>query len=368
MIDKEKFSELEIHTLICTKDLLLAINNFKSLQKYEEFCDVPVYLHDDGSLTDTDIDTLSVIKNVNIIRRKDADNAILEYVKDYKNCLSYRLGDNKINLWHKIKLFDYFYFSKTKKILGVDTDLLFLTRPENVISNIIDGTPFYFPDVQSAYCFNEPKNEVPVLEKVNTGLIYIPSEEYYNIEDIEFALSNLVGGGVNYFPSWIEQSAFAHMFLKNGEYVTLDPRRYKIPYFQQVEIEIAECLHFVSYPAVRETYKTYVDYLEFEHGDLVFENSHIIKYGDQEIPLEYQIKKTGDVYTIIYYWGLEKTSQQFLDHIFKINTENESIERKLQSEKTGFFIFTTKSKKINIEHTYDWFGDTNWEILDEVVI
>ena len=33
------FKELEIHTLICNRDVLLAINNFKSLQKFEEFND-----------------------------------------------------------------------------------------------------------------------------------------------------------------------------------------------------------------------------------------------------------------------------------------------------------------------------------------
>ena len=365
---KEIFKDVEIHTLICNKDLLLAINNFKSLQKFEEFDDVNVFLHDDGSLTESDIETLSVIKNVNVIRRVDADKLIVDYIKDYENCLEYRLGSNKINLWHKIKLFDYFYFSKTKKVLGVDTDLLFLRKPENLIENIINNIPFYFPDVQSAYCFNEPKTEIPVFEKVNTGLIYIPSEEHYDINHIENALKNLIRNGVNYFPSWIEQSAFAHMFLKIGSYVSLEENKHRIPYFQPVDINIVECLHFVSYPAVRETYKTYIEYLELDGGELVYENKHEVEYNENIIPLEYQIKKNNGVFVINYYWGLEKTKQQFLDHIFKIHTDNEIIERKLQSEKNGFFIFTTKSEKIKIEHTYDWFGDKKWADLGEIEI
>ena len=61
---KNMFKDLEIHTLICNRDLMLAINNFKSIQKFEEFSEVPVILHDDGSLTDSDIEILQTIKNV----------------------------------------------------------------------------------------------------------------------------------------------------------------------------------------------------------------------------------------------------------------------------------------------------------------
>jgi hypothetical protein len=363
---KNMFKDLEIHTLICNRDLMLAINNFKSIQKFEEFSEVPVILHDDGSLTDSDIEILQTIKNVIIIRRAHADELIREYVQDHPNCLEYRLGDNKINLWHKIKSFDYWFFSKTKNVLGMDTDLLFLRKPENVIELIKSNTPFYYPDIQSAYCFNEPKSEIPVIEKVNTGLIYIPSEEYYSINDIENALSNLLKNGINYFPSWIEQSAYAHMFYKNGKYVSLSDQKYKIPYFQKVDIEVTECLHFVSYPAVRETYQTYLEYLEFETGDLVYEAEFTTKYKEITIPSNFKIHKSNGIYNMTYYWGLEETSQQFLDHIFKIHTEEGVIEKKLQSDKNGFFIFTTKSNVVKIEHTYDWYGENEWVDLGEI--
>ncbi len=357
---KNIMKDVEIHTLICNRDILLAINNFKSLQKFDEFSETPIFLHDDGSLTDTDIETLSIIKNTILIRRIDADREIRKYIEDYEHCFKYRLGENKINLWHKIKSFDYFFFSKTKKVLGVDTDLLFLRKPNNVIENIVLGIPFYFPDVQSAYSFNEPKDEIPVLNSVNTGLIYIPSEEYYNINDIENALKNLTRNGVNYFPSWIEQSAFAHMFYMNGKYVNLNTQKYRIPYFQPVDIENTECLHFVSYPAVRETYETYLDYLDFGVGDLLYENRFEVDFKDIKIPLEFKIYKSNGIYSFSYYWGLEKTSQQFLDHIFKIKTDEGEILKKLQSDKNGFFIITTKSKNISLSHTYDWYNEQNW--------
>jgi len=300
----DNFEELEIHTLICNRDVLLAINNFKSLQKFDEFKNVPVYLHDDGSLTKSDISLLDNIKNVILIDRKEADKEIEQHIKDYPNCMSYRLGKNPINLWHKIKTFDYYYFSKSKKILGLDTDLLFMKKPENIINLINSNTPFYFPDVQSSYCFNEPKDEIPVFKSVNTGLIYIPSPDYYNIESLEFALTNLVGKGVNYFPSWIEQSAFAHMFYKDGH----------------------------------------------------------------KIPLEVKMLKYEGFLNVEFYWGLEKTGQQFLDHIFKIIIDGEETEYKFQSNKNGFFIINLTNQNFDMYHTYDWYNNMKWEKLDTVKI
>jgi len=364
----ENFKNLEIHSLICNRDIVMAINNFKSLQRYEEFKNVPIYLHDDGSLTDVDISLLKDINNVIFIDRGWADLKIEKYIKNSPSCLSYRLGASKINLWHKIKSFDYYYFSESKNILGMDTDLLFMRKPQDVIDLINSGTPFYFPDVQSSYSFNEPKNEVPVLKNVNTGLIYIPSKEYYNLDDLEFALSNLVRNNINYFPSWIEQSAFAHMFYKNENYVCLSVDKYRIPYFQSVDIEITECLHFVSYPPVRETYEQYLDYLKFDNGDLIYKNKFFVDFEDNKIPLIVQIFKHDNFYSLKYYWGLEETKQTFLDHIFKVETFEGEFIKKFQSNKNGFFIFKSSNDSIKIGHTYEWYEKTNWKDLGTIYL
>jgi len=321
-----EYSGIEIHTLICNKDLLLAINNFKSLQKFEEFADMPVFLHDDGSLSDSDIEALNVIKNVTVIRREYADKEIVNYVKDHLNCLRYRVHNSPLNLWHKIKLFDYMYFSKTKKVLGMDTDLLFIRKPEDVINYLKANEAFYYPDIQDAYCYNEPKDEIPVVHNINTGLIYIPSEDYFHLDALD----------------------------------KLGAEKYRIPYFQNVDIKVVECLHFVSYPAVRDTYKTYTDYLEFSSGDLIHQKELTVDFKGKTIPLEFKIFKNNGMFNFEYYWGLEKTDQQFLDHIFEIETEEGTVIKKLQSNKNSFFVLNTKSNNISIRHSYDWYGETNW--------
>jgi hypothetical protein len=358
---------LEIHSLICNKDLYLAINNYKSLQKFDEFKNVPIYLHDDGSLTSSDRKSLNEIRNINFIDRGWADIEIKNYLVNHPNCLEYRLGSNRIHLWHKIKTFDYFFFSKTKKILCLDTDLLFINKPNNIIKLLTEDTPFYFPDVQSSYCFNEPKSEVEVLKNVNTGLFYIPSEDYYNIDDLEFALSNLIRNGVNYFPSWIEQSAFAHMFYKNGRYLSLDIEKYRIPYFQGVDVEKSECLHFVSYPLVRELYPQYLEYLDYDVNKTIYSKKFLINYKHIQVPLNVNVSKSNENLIFKYDWDLDKTKQKFLSHEFSIEIGDNKYNFKKDSEKSGFFmVHTNNSNKLVLKHSYEWFGEYDWKILDVI--
>lgn len=362
------YKEIEIHCLICKRDLLLAINNFKSLCKFEEFAQMPIFFHDDGSLSSTDKTMLmESIQNATFIDRAWADQQIARFIDKHPFSKTYRLVDKHIHLWHKIKLYDYYFFSKTKKILGMDTDLLFLRKPQNILNYINNNIPFYFPDVNDAYCFQEPKDEIPVPSRTNTGLIYIPSSEYYNLDDIEHALTNLLKNGVNYFPAWIEQSAFAHMFYKNGKYLPLSANLYRIPYFQQVNVDEVECLHFVSYPAVRETYDRYMDYLKFENGTKLYDKNFVVKFDTKNIDLSVKIYKTESFLNFNYGWFLEKAGQNALDHAFKIEAENGFIsESKFQSEKSGFFFVPSKLKNLKIYHTTDWYGKMDWQLIDTV--
>jgi len=359
-------NNIEIHTLICKKDIILAINNFKSLCKFEEFSSIPIFLHDDGSLNLTDKEILSSsIANSTIIDRKIADVEIANHLSKHPMCNKFRLIDSHIHLWHKIKLFDYFFFSKTKKVLGMDTDLLFMRKPEEVLKFLREDVPFYFPDIQSAYCFNDPKTEITTIDKVNTGLIYIPSEKFYNLDSIEHALTNLLRGDINYFPSWIEQSAFAHMFHENGKYKVLSPSKYKIPYFQQVDIETIECLHFVSYPAVRELYETYTKYLSLHTGKETYNKNFIVEFDGKRIPLQLTLRKDENAYVFSYVWDIASTNQPALDHHFRLEIPNvDSVVYKFQSNRTGFFFMSPTTQSITVFHTYDWYGKTDWKILD----
>ena len=151
------FDNLEIRTLICKKDIEMGLNMVKSLRKYDRFDNVPIYFHDDGSLSIESKNTLLEIGAAHIVERDYADTNILEVLKNQKNCLKYRFDNGRLFNNTKMKLFDFYHISETKNILCIDSDILFLDEPKNMIELIDQSKPFYFPDFQNSYCFKKNK-------------------------------------------------------------------------------------------------------------------------------------------------------------------------------------------------------------------
>jgi hypothetical protein len=254
------FLDLEIRVLVCKKDIQMCLNMINSLRRYEEFRYIPIFFHDDGSLDNESKNILIQIGNSHIIEKEYADNKILEFISDYKSCKRYRFEKNKLFNLTKMKLFDFHLLSESKNILCIDSDILFMNKPKAIIDLINTSTPFYFPDFQNSYSFCK-STKANTLEKVNVGIFYIPSDQHYNIESIEFALNDLFTiGMVN--GDWIEQSAWSHMFYKNGSYIRLNDLKYQIPNPYNNTSEDVVCLHFVGHPPIRNLYKRYLNKLQ----------------------------------------------------------------------------------------------------------
>jgi GR25 family glycosyltransferase involved in LPS biosynthesis len=370
------FKDLEIHILICNKDFNMGMESIDSLLKYDEFKYIPIYYHDDGTLTNEQKQILK-FKNLNLIGL-DTFNSIESLIKKYEFCNKYRCMNKPYSFWHKIKLFDYFLLSKTKRILGLDTDILFMNKPNDMLRLIRTRKSFYMPDCSSSYCFNGVANTHldGVLYNVNTGIIYIDNENDYRIDLIEEGLKQIIINDANYFPSWIEQSAFAYMFSKLNTYSALDGNKYKFPYFQQFDVNSVEALHFVSYPPCRMLWKQHVDSLNLSHAvikkhliDTIHANVVItdtnLPHNDSGFLIERNVPILLQIYVfdtnvnyvkIDYKWNLP--SNKKLSHIFKAN----EIEYHFGSEPEGSF-FVAKTKKLSIYHTYEWYGHTNWKLI-----
>lgn len=168
-------------SLFCHKDVYEGIVAFKSLY---QFLDVkfPLIILDDGSLTDLDeILIVDHIKNVKIIRRKQADIEVNNFLKEngLKNCL-----DMRRDFLVSIKIFDAYFYSKGKKIIIIDTDILFYKKPDVLIDLINQDKstfiPFYNKDLHSVYSYKIPDLKkfanMDIQLAVNSGLIgFFPS-------------------------------------------------------------------------------------------------------------------------------------------------------------------------------------------------
>jgi hypothetical protein len=254
------FKDLEIRILICKRDIEMGLNMINSLKKYVEFKNVPIYFHDDGSLDNECKRILLNIENSHIVDRILADTTISKFLIEYQNCKKYRFDNVRIFNNTKMKLFDFYFLSKTKNILCIDTDILFLNEPTTIIDLINKSIPFYFPDFQNSYSFSKT-SKMDVLDNVNVGIFYIPSKDHYDINAIEFALNDLFTIGFTN-GDWIEQSAWTHMFYKDGRYVKLNEKKNKIPNpYEDTPLDV-ESLHFVGHPPIRGLYN---DFLKREY-------------------------------------------------------------------------------------------------------
>jgi hypothetical protein len=89
---------------------------------------LPVYIHDDGSLGDQAIAAVRrSLPGVQVIRRADADDAVLQALQGLPRCRQLR-EENILSL----KLFDPWVVQPTGDVILLDSDVLFFRRPVEI--------------------------------------------------------------------------------------------------------------------------------------------------------------------------------------------------------------------------------------------
>ncbi len=93
---------------------------------------MPVNVIDDGTLMESDINKIKKHIIGVIVRRKyQNDKKIFKLLKPYKYCLKYRKEKFRDRFY--IKLFDPFLLPGYKKIIYIDSDVMFLNEPDEII-------------------------------------------------------------------------------------------------------------------------------------------------------------------------------------------------------------------------------------------
>lgn len=130
-------AETTIHSAVPHRYLYAYLVAIKSLLQYHS--DFAVTVHDDGSLTDADKKTIRThIPGSTIIDRAFADKTFSERINNPF------LQKVRTSYTSYLKLFDSTLFNQSERIIILDTDTLFLKRPEHIINWAISGgKPWY---------------------------------------------------------------------------------------------------------------------------------------------------------------------------------------------------------------------------------
>ncbi len=138
----EDCPHFEVHTLLGHNHVGMVLWSVKSFlhqtgKKYS------VVLHDDGSLTDSDIQTLEKhLVNVKVVKKPTADALIKERISGMPNCQEYRFTAKETSDHRGIKydmhifairLFDFNLISSGTKTLVLDADVLFFKMPRDIV-------------------------------------------------------------------------------------------------------------------------------------------------------------------------------------------------------------------------------------------
>ena len=183
-----KDGEIEVRVLTWRKDyinLIWALKSFYTVAKV----DYPLYIHD-GGLSEEHKETLKKhFPNCYIISKPDADKVVNQYFDDngFERSKIYRASNIAT-----VKLWDYFIMSQAKRVISIDSDIVFFKSPEKVI-NPQSQKNYYNEDLQYAYSMelDEIKDSfgITLPPKINSGLFNV-SRDIFKGELIEKWLQN----------------------------------------------------------------------------------------------------------------------------------------------------------------------------------
>jgi len=206
-------------------------NFHESLAALYSFCfwenRVQVHYHEDGSLNDDDIAIIrKIFKGITVYKRAEQDLKVTNYLsaKGLTNCAELRQ-----HFVFSIRLFDMLIEKQTPYLLQIDSDVLFFTKPLEVLEIIEQGNlnGCYNQDVGNVYSFKPDiiakYLDVPVLNNVNAGLFM------HNFDEELFQFTeHIIKNEPECRSSWhLEQSVFALYASLKGDFLAL-PKQYDL--------------------------------------------------------------------------------------------------------------------------------------------
>jgi hypothetical protein len=177
-------SEAELHIVTCQRDYAMAC---WAVASYYASCGgrEPVTFHDDGTLKEGAIEKLrGLFPAARIIGRSEADAVVIEEFKTYPLLLGLR---NRLP--HMMKLLDVLAFAKARSVIIIDSDVLFLSTPKELLDS---GHLHKFArDVRNAYVIapHELKTKVGIdlAPSINCGIAAV-RKSVVDLEMMEWLL------------------------------------------------------------------------------------------------------------------------------------------------------------------------------------
>jgi hypothetical protein len=196
-----------IHSLTCHRDLALAVPCLSSLLTA---VGVSLVLHDDGSLSEPEIEhLLGALPRTRIVRRRDTEAMVVERLSRYPACRRYRSLHPLSN-----KLFDIpLSMASSETLRFCDSDILFFRQLTHLFPE--DGRPIFCEEDNDGYSAAPWKLRfkfgLRIVSGLNSGLFQFPLHHL----DLDFLEWFLGKPELLAIPGMGEQTAWA-LLLRNS--------------------------------------------------------------------------------------------------------------------------------------------------------
>jgi hypothetical protein len=204
-----------VRTLIGHKQVRVGLRCLASLLRFSSD-PIGLVIHDDGTLTTEDRDTLvGDLPGSAIVSREEADAAVQPLLERYPKCRAYREGHPLA-----LKLLDIPLLT-AQELAYCDSDILFLRRFTRMFEWAGDGaSAIFMRDAQEAYSLRPwhifPFGKIRVPGHINSGLIFYQTAKY-DLDFVEWFLGRPELAGVfRKRPHWIEQTCWATLGWRAG--------------------------------------------------------------------------------------------------------------------------------------------------------
>ncbi len=183
--------DLEISSVTSHADCLPLILSLKSLlTNLKKFGGIGVTIFDDGSLTKNDFNLLNYhLVNARVIDKQKYNDRVQSIFK------TKHIFNRKRNCPYVIKKVGAKLFCRSKKVIFLDSDVLFFREPV-AIASWVEGMhdAFYIQDIEDAYCISNIEAQeifkTNLVSRVNSGFLGI-DKKYLDLSVLETLLKKL---------------------------------------------------------------------------------------------------------------------------------------------------------------------------------
>ncbi|MER8001301.1 hypothetical protein [Streptomyces sp. NPDC095613] len=215
---------VEVHSLVSADHVPLYLFAAKSLARH--WPEVTPVVHDDGTLTGRDTARLRRhVPEARIIGRADADRRVEALLVDHPVLRAVRRNNVRV-----LQLVDYFLLSEASMVVGMDSDVVFLSRPATLIEWAAAPparrpaflySPEFGWEPQGVHWIAEHLPGTPYVPYMCCGFAAADTAAFFDPAFLERILAALPRE-ISFAPRYVTQMAYSLLGGRLGEDRTLD--------------------------------------------------------------------------------------------------------------------------------------------------